>query len=106
MYISQSKVYFENKWNLNEIRSQEKERLFYEFELGNFWLEPANNEEISALYFRSNLKNRVYSRDPYKVMALLGDIGGFTEVLYLIGFALTTSVVRYQFSRDLMSSTY
>ena len=39
-------------------------------------------------------------------MALLGDIGGFTEVLYLIGFALTTSVVRYQFSRDLMSSTY
>ena len=28
VYISQSRVYFENKWNLNEIGSHEKEKLF------------------------------------------------------------------------------
>lgn len=93
--MAQSGVYFEDKWALHEINSEEKEKKFFELELGNFWLDMANSQEYASLYFRSSLKNRIYSRDPYKVMSLLGDIGGFTELLYLIGFALTTQVVHY-----------
>ena len=79
---------------------------FFELEAGGFWLDQPSSTVVSTLFFRSSLKKRVYSLDPYKIMALLGDIGGFTELLGLLGLALTSNLVQYQFARDLMSSTY
>ena len=106
IFVSQSSIYFEDKWSLNEIRAEERERSFYELEASNFWAESGSSTLFSTIYFRASLKKRLYSLDPYKVMALLGDIGGFTELLALFGFALTTRLVHYQFARDVMSSTY
>ena len=95
VFVSQSSIYFEEKWNFNEINADEKQIKFFELEAGGFWLEQPSSTVLSTLYFRSSLKKRVYSLDPYKIMALLGDIGGFTELLGLFGLALTSHLVHY-----------
>ena len=55
---------------------------------GTVWTEAAIDNKMSTLIFRSSLKRQVYSSDPYKILNLLGDIGGYLELIMALGFAM------------------
>ena len=80
-FISKSNVYFENKWSLVELNSIGDN--FAEITHGQPWTEPFDPESpiLSTVYFRSSSKMRVYSLEPYKVLDLMGDMGGLLEIL-------------------------
>ncbi len=52
------------------------------------------------------MKKHIYSLDPYKILSLLGDIGGFLELVRAVGYALTFYFVQHSFFKDVMSSAY
>ena len=61
---------------------------------------------MSTLIFRSSLKRQVYSSDPYKILNLLGDIGGYLELIMALGFAMAHYFVQHEYLREIMSSAY
>ena len=50
--------------------------------------------------------NRTYSRDPYKILDLIGDMGGLLEIGLGLGALLTASFVKNSFTRSILSDTY
>ena len=48
----------------------------------------------------------VYSLDPYKILDLLGDLGGLLDLVQAIGWILTASVVKKAFDISLLSDAY
>ena len=44
--------------------------------------------------------------DPYKILDLLGDMGGLLDIMNAFGVLLTLSVVRDAFNRSLLRDTY
>ena len=106
IYISKSNVYFENKWSLVELNSLGDS--FAEITPGQSWIEPfdVENPIFSTVYFRSNSKMRVYSLEPYKVLDLMGDMGGLLEIGLACGLLLTFFYVKEAFERSIMGDTY
>ena len=51
-------------------------------------------------------KHRVYSLDPYKILDLLGDMGGLLEIGLAVGLLLTFSFVKNSYERSILSDTY
>ena len=47
-----------------------------------------------------------YSRDPYKILDLMGDMGGLLEIGLGLGALLTANFVKNAFTRSLLSDTY
>ena len=62
--------------------------------------------ELSTVYFRASSKMNVYSLDPYKILDLLGDLGGLLDLVKAIGWILTVSVVKKAFDISLFSDAY
>ena len=87
-FVSQSGIYFEDKWSWHEIDREEKK--FYELQQGSSWSEPVSESKFSSVFFRASLKRNIYSSDPYKFLNMLGDIGGYSELLAIVGVALTS----------------
>ena len=60
IFVSQSKVYFENKWSLVEVGSPGKS--FAEFQAGNSRIESTEHSETeriySSMYFKAASKKR------------------------------------------------
>ena len=109
MYISQSEVYFESKWSLVEISDQGVP--FVEFTPGSVWNEKSikregRDEHYSDIYFRAATKKRFYSLEPYKILDLLGDMGGLLDIVMALGVLVTMNVVRKVFNRSLLSDAY
>lgn len=44
--------------------------------------------------------------DPYKILDLLGDMGGLLDIINAFGVLITLSIVRNAFSRSLLSDAY
>ena len=44
--------------------------------------------------------------DPYKILDLLGDMGGLLDIVTAFGILLTASFVNKAFNRSLLSDTY
>ena len=63
-------------------------------------------ESYSDVYFRVASKRRIYSLDPYKILDLLGDMGGLLDILHVFGILLTLSIVKEAFNRSLLSEAY
>ena len=89
IFLSKSEVYFESKWALVEI--QDKNVPFIEFTEGSAWTESMtrNYDFYSTVYFRTAPKMRVYSLDPYKIINLLGDMGGLLDIINAFGILVT-----------------
>ena len=51
-------------------------------------------------------KRRIYSLDPYKILDLLGDMGGLLDIIHAFGILLTVSIVKEAFNRSLLSEAY
>ena len=90
--MSQSEIYFESKWALYEL-SQEGIQ-FAEFTGGSNWVEhikvdAEGDASLSDIYFRVGSKKHVYSLEPYKVLDLLGDLGGLLDIMLAFGTVLT-----------------
>ena len=64
------------------------------------------DDDYSAVYFRVASKRRIYSLDPYKILDLLGDMGGLLDIIHAFGILLTSSVVKEAFNRSLLSEAY
>ena len=108
--MSKSEVYFEDKWAVFEDGSAG--RYFVEFEAATpivKSLEPVEPGEIkiySKAFFRAASKRRVYELDQYKVLSLLGDLGGLLDIIMAIGVLITIGYVKRQFSRSLLGDAY
>ena len=108
--MSKSEIYFENKWNAQEI--EQIGDSFIEIFGGLKWYEeipsPNSDGEVtySDVYFRAASKKHLYSLDPYKILDLLGDLGGLLDLVKAIGWVLTAKVVKKAFDRSLLSDTY
>ena len=48
----------------------------------------------------------MYSLDPYKILDLLGDLGGLLELGKVFGMIFTASIVKKTFDISLLSDTY
>ena len=57
-------------------------------------------------YFRVASKKQMYSLDPYKILDLLGDLGGLLEFFKAFGMIFTASIVKKAFDISLLSDTY
>ena len=58
------------------------------------------------MYFRAASKKNLYSLDPYKILDLLGDLGGLLEYVRAFGMILTASMVKKAFDISLLRETY
>lgn len=58
------------------------------------------------MYFRTAPTKRVYSKDPYKVLNLLGDMGGLLDIIMAFGVLITISYVKRAFARSLLGDAY
>ena len=71
---------------------------------------PAEQDETiqvySAVYFRAASTRRVYSMEPYKILTLLGDLGGLLDIIMAFGVVITISYVKRAFSRSLLGDAY
>ena len=84
---------------------------FLEYRAGSPWVEalnPASDGEfvLSSAYFRSASHNRIYSLDPYKILDLLGDMGGLLDIVLVVGVILTVSFVKQAFLSSLLHAAY
>ena len=61
---------------------------------------------MSSIYFRADHKNHFYSLEPYKISDLLGDLGGYQEIIFAVGVVLTVLIVENKFESDLMKDAY
>ena len=106
IFVSKSLIYFEDKYSFAEIREHGDN--FAEITPGQSWTEPFEEDDpkLSTIYFRANFKYRVYSLDPYKILDLLGDMGGLIEFFLAIGFGLTFHFVKGSYERSLIGETY
>ena len=119
IFLSQSEIYFENKWSLVELHNNGVP--FVEFSEGSAWSEAiAESSESSAssidslngetshsdVYFRAASKKRVYSMDPYKILDLLGDMGGLLDIIMAFGVLITMQIVKKAFAISLLSDAY
>ena len=68
--------------------------------------DPLGEITYSDVYFRVASKKNMYSLDPYKILDLLGDLGGLLEYVRAIGMILTASMVKKAFDISLLSETY
>ena len=60
----------------------------------------------STMYFRTAPTKRVYSKDPYKVLNLLGDMGGLLDIIMAFGVLITIGYVKRAFARSLLGDAY
>ena len=60
----------------------------------------------STMYFRTAPTKRVYSKDPYKVLNLLGDMGGLLDIIFAFGVLITIGYVKRAFARSLLGDAY
>ena len=60
----------------------------------------------SSMYFRTAPTKRVYSKDPYKVLNLLGDMGGLLDIIMAFGVLITIGYVKRAFARSLLGDAY
>ena len=109
LFVSESEIYFESKWSPVEIYSNGVP--FVEFTAGSAWTEiPTVNVDgdvsFSDFYLRAASKKRVYSLDPYKILDLLGDMGGLLDIVLAFGVLVTLNVVKRAFDRSLLSDAY
>ena len=44
--------------------------------------------------------------DPYKILDLLGDMGGLLDIINALGVLLTISFVKHSFNRSLLGDAY
>ena len=63
-------------------------------------------ETYSNVYFRVASKRRIYSLDPYKILDLLGDMGGLLDIINAFGVLITVSIVKNAFNRSLLGDAY
>ena len=49
---------------------------------------------------------RIYSLDPYKILDLVGDLGGLLEIGLAVGLLMTFSFVKDSYERSIMGDTY
>ena len=49
---------------------------------------------------------RVYSLDPYKIIDLLGDMGGLLDIINAFGILVTMTIVKRAFQRTLLGDAY
>ena len=101
--MSQSEVYFENKWSVVEIG--EPGHQFVEFTHGTPRVENMEGK-YSSIYFRMASKRRVYSLEPYKILDLLGDMGGLLDIIFAFGVLITIGYVKRAFARSLLGDAY
>lgn len=109
IFVSQSEIYFESKWALVELEQDGKQ--FVEFTGGSSWIENVKfdadgDASYSDIYFRVASKKRVYSLEPYKILDLLGDLGGLLDIMFAFGTILTMWVAKRAFDRSLLSDAY
>ena len=110
IFLSKSEIYFEDKWSTEEINAIGNN--FIEIFTGLKWLKdlPDPNEDgetiYSDVYFRAASKRNLYSLDPYKILDLLGDLGGLLDFVRVVGWILTASVVKKAFDISLLSDAY
>ena len=69
-------------------------------------MEPEDTKVYSRVIFRAASKRRVYELDQYKVLSLLGDLGGLLDIVMAIGVLITIGYVKRQFSRSLLGDAY
>ena len=93
IFVSKSEVYFENKWSFHEINSVARE--FHELHEGSIWTESPSSTKLNSIFFRASLKKHIYSSDPYKFLSLLGDIGGYLELIMAFGILMTYYFVQH-----------
>lgn len=60
----------------------------------------------SNLYLRAAIKRRIHSKDPYKILDLLGDMGGLLDIVNAFGIIITTQIVKEAFNRSLLNDAY
>ena len=110
IFLSKSEIYFEDKWSTEEINTVGND--FIEIFGGLQWFKDYSrpNQEGEAIYadvyFRAASKRNLYSLDPYKILDLLGDLGGLLDFVRVVGWILTASVVKKAFDISLLSDTY
>ena len=108
IFISQSEIYFEEKWSVMEIES--KGVRFFEFEASSpsfqSYKYASEVGSYSNIYFRVASKRHIYSLDPYKILDLLGDMGGLLDIVNAFGILITVSIVNEAFNRSLLSDAY
>ena len=109
--ISESETSFENKFMPTEIFGRDGVPVL-EFSMRQHWSErndqdlPLSEQKYASLFFRAHTKRRVYNRDPYKLLELLGDLGGLFDILILIGLLLTNFWVVPHFTAELLKDSY
>lgn len=50
---------------------------------------PPVEREYLKIYFRADSEKRIYKREGYDLLGYLGDLGGFIDVLFVVGHGLT-----------------
>ena len=108
--MSKNEVYFEDKWAVFENGSAGRYFVDYQtatpIEKSFEPVEPGDAKFYSKVFFRAASKRRVYETDQYKVLSLLGDLGGLLDILMAIGVLITIGYVKRQFSRSLLGDAY
>ena len=49
----------------------------------------AADREYLNIYFRAHSEKQIYKREGYDLLGYLGDLGGFLDVLFVVGHGLT-----------------
>lgn len=93
IFMSKSHVYIESKWHFTEIT--EDQMNFVEHKMGSTWSEPIpagtalSERTYASVQLKAGSKLHRYSVEPYKILDLLGDMGGFLEIIMTCGLLLT-----------------
>ena len=97
IFVSQSDVYFENKWSL--VETDRPSIPFPEYSASSPMIESIKQGDkdktiYSSMYFRAASLKRQYSMEPYKILTLLGDMGGLLDIIMAFGVMITITLVR------------
>ena len=95
-------------WSPVELTDKGEE--FIEYTPGGTWTENFEDDDstssYSDIYLRVASRKRFYGLEPYKILDLLGDMGGLLDIVFAIGTLMTIASVKNAFDRSLLSDAY
>lgn len=61
-------------------------------------LDPVEDRVYINIYMRAYNERRIYKKEGYDLLSLFGDLGGLFEIIYFLGWLLTSFVASRLYS--------
>ena len=97
-------------WDFLEATEYELELFEGTYSQNNYSYMPSSwskkERSFIKIYIRADMTERLYKREEYDILSYFGDIGGLLDIVFILGFALTSFFVSRQLHAALVNRTY